>query len=157
MVDIERVVTLDDLMETVPEDLIRDAETRKQESELKRNDQEESSKMTSKAERIRDYLTENPEAKNKDVAEALSSYGVKAADVANAKSHLKKTGQKLGKRGASSAKPRLEPTAKSTATATDPGPSVNLRELEAGVAFVEAVGSVQRAQHLLIIIGQIRR
>ena len=34
MVDIERVVTLDELMDRVPEQLVRDAESRRSEEEL---------------------------------------------------------------------------------------------------------------------------
>jgi len=39
---------------------------------------------------------------------------------------------------------------------TSSGPTINWKELDAGVAFVKAAGSVQRAQHLLIIIAEIK-
>lgn len=157
MVDIERVVTLDELMDRVPEELVRDAESRRLEQEaLKRSSENDMSKEPSKAKRIREYLDNNPEARNKDVVEALESYGVTAADVANVKSHQKRTEGKV-RRSAGAPKGKTEPVASSSSTAlTSSGPTINWRELDAGVAFVKAAGSVQRAQHLLIIIEQIK-
>ena len=42
-----------------------------------------------KSQLIRDYLTEHPDAQNKDVAKALSKHGVKSQDVANLKTRMK--------------------------------------------------------------------
>lgn len=156
MVDIERVVTLDELMEQVPEELIRDAESRRLEEETKtiRESSETSmSKEPSKAKRIRDYMNKHPGARNKDAVEALGEYGVKAADVANVKSHQKRL-EGTTRKSASSAKAKSE-SSDSTAL-TNNGPTINWKELDAGVAFVKAAGSVQRAQHLLIIIDKIK-
>jgi hypothetical protein len=156
MVDMERVVTLDELMERVPEDLVRDAESRKIESSKNHNNEENMSKEPSKAKRIRAYMDEYPEARNRDIVDALGTYGITAADVANVKSHIKRTEAKTSKK-TSSAKPKSEAAANSATTAmTSTGPTINWRELDAGVAFVKAAGSVQRAQHLLIIIEQIK-
>lgn len=156
MVDIERVVTLDELMDRVPEELVRDAESRRieEESETFRESNENyMSKEPSKAKRIRDYLDKHPGARNKDAVESLGAYGVTAADVANVKSHQKRT-EGTSRKSASSTKTKSE-TSSSTAL-TSNGPTLNWKELEAGVAFVKAAGSVQRAQHLLIIIDQIK-
>jgi hypothetical protein len=157
MVDIERVVTLDELMDRVPEELVRDAEIRSIEQDALNNSRESSmSKEPSKAKRIREYLDNNPEARNKDVVDALGTYGVTAADVANVKSHQKRS---EGKTRKSSAGPKSKPevaTNSSSTALTSSGPTINWRELDAGVAFVKAAGSVQRAQHLLIIIEQIK-
>ncbi len=156
MVDIERVVTLDELMDRVPEELVRDAESRRieEKSETFRESTENNmSKEPSKAKRIREYLDKHPGARNKDAVESLGAYGVTAADVANVKSHQKRT-EGSSRKGASSTKTRPEST--SSTALTSNGPTLNWKELEAGVAFVKAAGSVQRAQHLLIIIDQIK-
>jgi hypothetical protein len=102
----------------------------------------------SKAQRIRSYLESHPEVRNKDVVSALDKYGVKAADVANVKSQMKKA--------ETSAEPAKR-TARSTASqSADNGPSLNLKHLEAAVDFVALVGSVQAAQHLLIIVDRVK-
>jgi hypothetical protein len=151
MVDIERVVTLDELMDRVPEHLVRDAESR-----LESNSQEslttasqiDMSKEPSKAQRIRSHLESHPGARNKDVVTALEKYSVTAADVANVKSNMKKS------EGASPRK-RAE-VAASPVVSLDGGPSLNLKHLEAAVDFVKLVGSVQAAQHLLIIVDRVK-
>ncbi|MEQ1825542.1 MAG: hypothetical protein ABL921_06330 [Pirellula sp.] len=157
MVDLERIVTLDELMDRVPEQLVRDAENRRVEQLSNRLQSEDNvSKELSKAKRIREYLDAHPEARNKDVVESLGDYGVTAADVANVKSQQKRKEGKSKKSG-SSAKAQSESKAAAASTAlTSNGPTINWRELDAGVAFVKAAGSIQRAQHLLIIIEQIK-
>ena len=156
MVDIERVVTLDELMDRVPEELVRDAESRRIEEETqtcRESNENSMSKEPSKAKRIREYLDKHPGARNKDAVESLGAYGVTAADVANVKSHQKRT-EGSSRKSASSTKTKSEAT--SSTALTSNGPTLNWKELEAGVAFVKAAGSVQRAQHLLIIIDQIK-
>ena len=159
MVDIERVITLDELVESVPENLIRQAESRKSIADESTTEaahiakEKNMSKDLSKAQRIRAFMEANPEARNKDVVEALKQYKVTAADVANDKS--------ISKRAAGNAPATREPTrtrserVASTAISS-PGASITLPELEAGVAFVKAAGSIMRAKHLLIIIEQIK-
>ena len=151
MVDIERVVTLDELMDRVPEQLVRDAESRRVEEEesFRETSENRMTKEPSKAKRIRDYLDKHPTARNKDAVESLGQYGVTAADVANVKSHQKRN-EAPGKKSAATAKPKAASTA-----LTNSGPTF-LTGLEAGVAFVKAAGSVQNARHLLIIIEQIK-
>ena len=156
MVDLERVVTLDELMEQVPEELIRDAESRQLETETENNRESSETSMTkepSKAKRIREYLNKHPGARNKDAVAVLGEYGVTAADVANVKSHQKRSAGTTRK-SATSAKTKSETT--STTALINNGPTINWKELDAGVAFVKAAGSVQRAQHLLIIIEKIK-
>jgi hypothetical protein len=154
MVDIERVVTLDELMDRVPEDLVRDAESRRIEEESATIRESSMSKEPSKAKRIREYLDKHPGARNKDAVESLGAYGVTAADVANVKSHQKRTEGTT--RSSAAAQPKARAEASNSTTLTSTGPTINWKELEAGVAFVKAAGSVQRAQHLLIIIDQIK-
>ena len=154
MVDMERVVTLDELMDRVPEDLVRDAESRRVEEESESLRGANMSKEPSKAKRIRDYLDNHPGARNKDAVESLGDYGVTAADVANVKSHQKRT--EGATRKSSTAPPKAKPEPSASTALTSSGPTINWKELEAGVAFVKAAGSVQRAQHLLIIIDQIK-
>lgn len=162
MVDMERVITLDELVESVPEDLIRQAELQRieQQRNTASSKQQAASKGTnemskdiSKAQRIRNYLAAHPEARNRDVVEALQEYSVTAADVANVKSISKRNGESAAERPA--ARDAVRSRAESTAIAA-PGASITLPELEAGVAFVKAAGSIMRAKHLLIIIEQIK-
>ncbi len=154
MVDLERVVTLDELMDRVPEQLVRDAEGRYVEESRILGDRV-MSKELSKAKRIREYLDNHPAARNKDAVEALGEYGVTAADVANVKSHQKRT-QGTAKKSPGPARSKAKAESSSSTALTHNGPTINWKELEAGVAFVKAAGSVQRAQHLLIIIDQIK-
>jgi hypothetical protein len=151
MVDIDRVVTLDELMDRVPEHLVKDAESRLdyiESEEYSPTHMSYDMSDLSKAQRIRSYLESHPEVRNKDVVSALDKYGVKAADVANVKSQMKKA--------ETSAEPAKR-TARSTASqSADNGPSLNLKHLEAAVDFVALVGSVQAAQHLLIIVDRVK-
>lgn len=163
MVDIERVVTLDDLVESVPEDLVRRAELEKvalkshiEEVNYSVKGSDNMSKELSKAQRIRLYMENNPGVRNKEVVEALKHYSVTAADVANVKSIAKKQGGKESRSYVPEVSaPRAARTEASTGM-TNPGASITLPELEAGVAFVKAAGSIMRAKHLLIIIEQIK-
>ncbi len=166
MIDVERVVTLDELMDRVPEHLVRDAESRIEElDESPTENLRSMNKEPSKAQRIRSYLEENPEARNRDVVKALAEYEIKAADVANVKSQMKRAEAKSEspRRRTAAAPAPSAPVATSTSNSKatpivtgDGGPSLNLRDLEAAVSFVKTVGSIQAAQHLLIIVEQIK-
>lgn len=157
MIDVERVVTLDELMDRVPEDLVRDAESRREQAKetelLEASRNNSMTKDLSKAQRIRNYLEAHPECRNKDVVVALEKYNVTAADVANVKSNMKKS-------EANNAPVRRVVPAAAPATTEvsmgDAGPSLNLKHLEAAVEFVKLVGSVQTAQHLLIIVDRVK-
>jgi hypothetical protein len=162
MLDIERVVTLDDLVDSVPEALIREAEQNRLASEELIDDSQPKrvkepyilSKDLSKAQRIRKYLEDNPESRNRDIVEALKQHKVTAADVANVKSLLKRTGSKQERKKTYESRPA---GSRSESTALVPaGSGMSIAELEAGVAFVKAVGSVTRAKHLLIILESIK-
>ncbi|MCE3014313.1 MAG: hypothetical protein ACK56W_08625 [Pirellula sp.] len=151
MVDIDRVVTLDELMDRVPEHLVKDAESRLDYDEpepYSPTDMSYDMSDLSKAQRIRNYLDTHPEVRNKDIVSALEKYGVKAADVANVKSQMKKAD--------TSAEPTKKPSKSSASHSSDSGPSLNLKHLEAAVDFVALVGSVQAAQHLLIIVDRVK-
>jgi len=137
MIDSDRFITLDDLVESVPEVLVREAEEKMnsaqsavEEVNYSIKDPFSMSKELSKAQRIRLYMENNPEARNRDVVEALQQFSVTAA--VGKKASLANTGM------------------------TNPGASITLPELEAGVAFVKTAGSIMRAKHLLIIIEQIK-
>jgi len=151
MVDIDRVVTLDELMDRVPEHLVKDAESRLDYIESEQyspTDMSYDMSDLSKAQRIRNYLDSHPEVRNKDVVSALEKYGVKAADVANVKSQMKKAD--------TSAEPTKKASKSTASQSSDNGPSLNLKHLEAAVDFVALVGSVQAAQHLLIIVDRVK-
>jgi hypothetical protein len=160
MVDIERVVTLDELMDRVPEHLVREAETKLEvepdEFSSTSSENHNMSKDQSKSQRIRIYLEANPEARNRDVVEALAKYNVKAADVANVKAYLKRTGAEVSPKKKSTAAASSKPGAAPSATATLGVPNVNLNHLQAAVSFVKLVGSVNEAQQLLTIVELVK-
>ncbi len=112
----------------------------------------------SKSKRVRDYLTEHPQARNKDVVEALAEFGVTPADVSNAKTHLKKRASKRRNRSvvvAVSADPDAivaDPDQPNDAQAQQ----ISLTEIDATLTFVRQVGSIDRARKLLLIIQQIQ-
>lgn len=119
----------------------------------------EEDKTMSKSARVREYLSEHPEARNRDVAEALSQYGVKAADVANVKANLRKKEAKAGK----SSKPAKSSSAASPSSGKSEADavamidaSIQLDLLEAGVEFVRKAGGVNEAQHVIGVIRRIR-
>ncbi len=161
--DDQKVMTLDDLLGPVPE-----AETNKTSNYYDLNDLSEmmsnsvSDKNLSKSQRVRNYLDENPEARNRDVVDALSEYGVTAADVSNAKAQLKRKGETPAKKGKSAAAPAAASSvAKAAATAVaaqnGAGGSIAMGELEAAITFVRQIGSLDRAKQLLVIIQQVQQ
>jgi len=164
MIDSDRVITLDDLVESVPEVLVREAEEKLnsaqsavEEVNYSIKDPLSMTKELSKAQRIRLYMENNPQARNRDVVEALKHFGVSAADVANVKSIAKRQGASA--KVSRSQEPLSNAVKRPVATSTgmsSPGSSITLPELEAGVAFVKTAGSIMRAKHLLIIIEQIK-
>jgi hypothetical protein len=88
MIDTDRFVTLDDLVESVPEVLVREAEQKMssaqsavEEVNYSIKDPSRMSKDLSKAQRIRRFMESNPEARNRDVVEALQQFSITAADV----------------------------------------------------------------------------
>lgn len=129
---------------------------------------EEESKPISKSQRVRDYLEANPEARNKDIAAALDSYGVSPADVANTKAQMKKRAAKnghqtallvaAGSNGSSNGAHAVAvaPVAASAASLPEIDATVQLHLLEAGVEFVRKAGGINEAQHILGVIRRIR-
>jgi hypothetical protein len=107
-----------------------------------------SEKPISKSKRVQQYLQEHPRARNRDVVDALKPHGVTAADVSNAKAHLKR---KVARRQSVSA-------AAATTTLEELGDSqsISLGDLETTIEFIQRVGSIQRARQLLAIVQQIR-
>lgn len=163
MIDSDRVITLDDLVESVPEVLVREAEEKMntaqnavEEVNYSIKDPLSMSKELSKAQRIRLYMENNPEARNRDVVEALKQFSVTAADVANVKSIAKRQGGAVGSGRSEAPTPAPKRPVATSTSITSPGSSITLPELEAGVAFVKTAGSIMRAKHLLIIIEQIK-
>jgi len=109
-------------------------------------------KNCSKSQRIRDFLLSNPGIRNRDVVTALAQYGVTPADVSNAKTHLKKLTSKGKVRVESRTDtPRAEGSTETHVTAGA------LPDIEATLAFVRQVGSIDRARQLLAIFEQIHR
>lgn len=111
-------------------------------------------KPLSKSARVREFLEQHPGARNRDVAEALSSHGVTAADVANVKTQLKRKQEKAGRmvKPKANAKPAAE--APSTPASPQLDATIQIDLLEAGVEFIRKAGGINEAQHVL---GMIRR
>ncbi|MCA9128838.1 MAG: hypothetical protein KDB22_17250 [Planctomycetales bacterium] len=107
----------------------------------------------SKAQRVQEFMRAHPQARNRDCVEALREFGVTAADVSNAKAHLKK---KYSRR-------RSRTVAAVAASVTDGevvpeelGTTISMAEIEAAMDYVQLVGGMSRAQQLLAIIQQIK-
>lgn len=156
--DDQRVMTLDDLLGPVPESVPSHAGQSDFDFFQTMNDMM-TDKNPSKSQRVRDFLTAQPNARNRDCVEALAEYGVTAADVSNAKAQLKRQGSRSGKRGrpaASSASSAA--TAKVAAeTSNASGGSIGMSEIDAALSFVRQIGSIDRAKQLLVIIQQIQQ
>jgi hypothetical protein len=162
--DGERTMTLDDLFGPVPEGSqggAQDDYYTTNNDFLNATSNAVSDKNPSKSQRVRDFLEAEPEARNRDVVEALAAYGVTAADVSNAKAQLKRKGDVPAKRGrpAASAAPAASPAiAKGTVSWVQAaGGSIAMNEIDAALTFVREIGSLDRAKQLLVIIQQIQQ
>lgn len=111
-----------------------------------------SREQPSKSQRVQDYLRANPQARNRDVVEALKEFGVTAADVSNAKTQLKR---KYTRR-----RSRAAVVVAASVGGSEPGAaensSISISEIEAAIDYVQSVGGIARAQQLLAIIQQIQ-
>jgi hypothetical protein len=152
---IERIPSLNDLVDSVPEEVVHRI---RQES---MNDEESNSetammsneKKPNKSKRIRDYIEAHPNTAPKDIVTALSQYGVTPSDLGNVRSKLKgskSSKRSIAKRGAAVA----QKTTVSPPVAASPG--INLKALEAGTLFLKEAGSLSNAKELLIVIDRIR-
>jgi hypothetical protein len=146
---IERVVTLNDLVESVPEEIYRQIQS---ESESQDQHHHESTNMArskdvSKSQRIRDYLDSHPHAKGPEIIEALSAYGIKQTDVGNVKSKMKKEG--------ASSKKAVPASASRPSSPSPAAFGISIAALEAGTKFLKEAGSLNNAKELLTIIDQI--
>jgi hypothetical protein len=107
--------------------------------------------VLSKSERIRQYLDRNPEARNKDVVDALKEFKVTPADVSNAKAQLKKKGAKQKSSGKVEAKTTVPKKPEVVLDAT-----INLDILDAGIEFINKAGGINEAQYALNVIKRIK-
>ena len=159
--DDQKVMTLDDLLGPVPESEANKASDYYDLDELSQvMGNSVSDKNLSKSQRVRNFLDENPEARNRDVVEALGEYGITAADVSNAKAQLKRKGETPSKRGKTAAPAAVASTVSKTAAAaavSASGGSIAMGELEAAITFVRQIGSIDRARQLLVIIQQVQQ
>ncbi len=111
----------------------------------------------SKSKRVRDYLTEHPQARNKDVVEALVEFGVTPADVSNAKTHLKKRASKRRNRSVVVGVTEDASTGPPNSDEAVVVAQISLTEIDAALNFIRQVGSMERARQLLGIIQQIQQ
>jgi hypothetical protein len=112
-----------------------------------------SREQPSKSKRVQEYLRANPQARNRDVVEALKEFGVTAADVSNAKAQLKK---KYTRRRSRAAAVVAATVTGGDANADEINSSISITEIEAAIDYVQSVGGITRAQQLLAIIQQIQ-
>lgn len=125
----------------------------------------------SKSQRIRDYISSNPDDKNKDIADALSAYGVTYGDVSNVKNQLKKAGGRpIGKRGrkpaaatgggrAKKAGKRGRRPAAAAARTQNTARSITgegMPAIQAGMDLLKKAGSHQEAINVLDMIQTIK-
>lgn len=95
----------------------------------------------------------NPQARNRDVVEALKEFGVTAADVSNAKAQLRK---KYTRRRSRAAAVVAATVTGGDSEASEQNSSISISEIEAAIDYVQSVGGISRAQQLLAIIQQIQ-
>jgi hypothetical protein len=148
---IERIVTLNDLVDSVPEEVflqIQNESQKSQQTQSNENNNMAAGKDVSKSQRIRDYLDSHPNAKGKEIISALSQYGVKQTDIGNVKAKMKKEGVVPKARSASAPKA-------STAAASSNSFGISFPALEAGTKFLKEAGSLANAKEILTIIDQI--
>lgn len=112
-----------------------------------------SGEQPSKSKRIQEYLRANPQARNRDVVEALREFGVTAADVSNAKAQLKK---KYTRRRSRAAAVVAASVTGGDTRVEEAATSISISEIEAAIDYVQSVGGITRAQQLLAIIQQIQ-
>ena len=112
-----------------------------------------SQEQPSKSMRVQEYMRANPQARNRDVVEALAEYGVTPADVSNAKTQLKK---KVSRRRSRAGVAAVVAAAPGEPLAVDANHTISLMELEAAIEYVQTVGGLPRAMQLLAIVQQIQ-
>ena len=153
---IERIPNLNDLVDSVPEEIVRQIqeESRAEQEAASESTTMSNDKKPSKSKRIRDYIDAHPNVAPKDVVVALSQYGVTPSDVGNVRSKLKgtKPAKRSNAKGAASAAPK----ASSNPTDAPAKGGVNLKALEYGTLFLKEAGSLSSAKELLIVIDHIR-
>jgi hypothetical protein len=145
---VERVHSLNDLMDSIPEEIVLQFQSGAEELSTTETD-DMANKNISKSQRIRDYLDDHPAAKGREILAALSQYGVKQSDIGNVKSKMKRDGVTTKSASAS--------TSKATPVSSGAAPfGISFKALEAGTAFLKEAGSLNNAKELLTIIDQIR-
>ena len=161
---IERVTDLNDLIDSVPEEIVRkiQEESAKEEQVLAQPESSNEStsmsndKKPNKSKLIRDHIIANPGDAPKDIVAALSQHGVTQSDVGNVRTKMK--GSKPTKKASPKKKSASAPKASSAPTpVAAPAPiGINLKALEYGTMFLKEAGSLSSARELLIVIDRIR-
>jgi hypothetical protein len=157
---IERIPNLNDLVESVPEEVVRQLQQESLAAEQEtasENTAMPNDKKPNKSKRIRDYIDSHPNAAPKDIVAALSQYGVTPSDVGNVRSKLK--GSKPGRRATAKSSPEASSKPASSASGASSSSvtgGINLKALEAGTQFLKEAGSLSNARELLIVIDRIR-
>lgn len=123
----------------------------------------------SKSQRIREYISSNPDAKNKDIADALSDHGVTYGDVYNVRNQLKKAGGRpIGKRGRKPANAKTGGRGKKTSKKGRPAAATRTQSvsrsitgegmpaIQAGMDLLKKAGSHEEAINVLDMIQTIK-
>ncbi len=156
---IERIQNLNDLIESVPEEVVRQIQEESlvaEQESANENATMPNDKKPNKSKRIRDYIESHPNDAPKDIVAALAQHGVTPSDVGNVRSKLK--GTKPAKRASSKSATTVAPkpaSSTSSSSAASVG-GINLKALEAGTHFLKEAGSLSNARELLIVIDRIR-
>lgn len=132
----------------------------------------------SKSAIVRAYIEKHPTATPTEIVEALSVFGVTVSDVSNARNRaapkvprtqrIRKARIDMGRPKGSKNKPKvgaLVPVAPRQATnvtvhspivAKNVGLTLRTEDIDATVKFIHKVGGMQAAEHLMIIVRQIK-
>lgn len=96
-----------------------------------------------KTQRIRDFLQDHPDAKAKEVASGLSEHSISL--------------QLIGKVISTFKAERINAEKTKSISSVYSSDKINVELIDLGVNFVEACGSVQKAQEILAVISRISR
>ncbi len=111
-------------------------------------------KKVNNSQKIRDFITANPDARVRDIVAGLKEQkvAVSAALVSNVRMRMKGAPAKKKKPGRPAGKPGRKPGAKSVAKAND---MVSMSALIDAKAFVAKVGGIETAHELLKTLAKL--
>ncbi len=104
-----------------------------------------------KSQAVRDYLKNNPKAKNREVSDALKKTGIKISP--NYVYIVKRLAKKAAAKPAAS--PARQAPAAEPAAAAKPGDMITLEQIKKVAQTVKAIGGFDRLKELLEVVREV--